>query len=105
MIALLARYHRKGTPAVGDYAPLLKEGDETRLRQLAALLRLSEYLERGRSGIVRDVLVRWDRKDMWLKLVADQNPMVELWITQRNGLDLMEAAFGRSVVLESAARV
>lgn len=103
MIALLARYHRKGTPALGEYAPLLETGDEGRLYRLAALLRLAEYLERGRSGIVHDVRVRWDKKALWLDLVAQEYPTVELWSAQRIGLELMESAYGRSVVLESAA--
>ena len=101
IIALLARYHRKGTPAAGEYASLLQEGDETRLLRLTALLRLAEYLERGRAGLVRDVLVRWDTNQLYLTLVATEHPAVELWEAGRNAVDLMEPAFGRSTVLES----
>ena len=101
LLCLLARFHRKGTPAAGDYASLLGAGDETRLLRLAALLRLAEYLERGRAGLVRDVLVRWDKKQLCLSLVADEYPAVELWEAGRNGIDLMETAFGREVKLES----
>lgn len=100
LIALLARYHRKGTPQLGDFAPLLQEGDLTRLQRLAAMLRLSEYLERGRNGIVRDVEVKWDKKQMTIALSSAQDPTVELWVAQLNGLDLMETAFGRRVNLE-----
>ena len=103
IISLLARFHRKGNPTSGEFASLLQPGDETRVRHLAAILRVSEYLERGRSGLVRDVRVRFDKKQIVLTLVAAQDPTVELWVTQRNGLDLMESSFGRSVVLESAA--
>jgi exopolyphosphatase/guanosine-5'-triphosphate,3'-diphosphate pyrophosphatase len=103
IVSLLARFHRKGNPSLGELAPLLEAGDETRVRHLAAILRLSEYLERGRSGIVRDVRVSLDKKRMVLTLVAAQDPVVELWVARRNGLDLMESAFERPVSLESAA--
>ena len=101
IIALLTRYHRKGTPDGGEFASLLEHGDEDRLRHLAAILRLSEYLERGRSGAVRDVQVKLDKNQITLTLVA-ANAEVEMWVTQRNGVDLMEAAFERAVKLESA---
>ena len=101
IIALLARFHRKGNPQIGNFAPLLQPGDETKLRHLAAILRLSEYLERGRGSVVRDVRVKIGRKQLNMTLVAAQDPMVELWVTKQNGLDLMESAFERTVVLES----
>ena len=102
IIALLTRYHRKGTPDGGEFESLLQKGDEQKLRQLAALLRLSEYLERGRSGVVRDVQVKFDKKQLTLTLVA-QNAEVELWVARRSGIELMEAAFEREVVLQSAS--
>ena len=101
IIALLTRYHRKGTPSGGEWVSLLEKGDEEKLRHLAAILRISEYLERGRSGVVRDVQARFDKKQLTLKLIAE-NAEVELWVTRRNGVDLMESAFEREVVLESA---
>ncbi len=101
IIALLTRYHRKGTPMAGEWESLLEKGDENRLQVLAALLRISEYLERGRSGVVRDVQASWDKKQLTLTLVA-RNAEVEMWVTARSGVDLMEAAFGHEVILESA---
>ena len=101
MIALLTRYHRKGSPDGGEFEALLEKGDQQKLRQLAALLRISEYLERGRSSAVRDVQVKFDEKQLTLTLVAE-NAEVELWVTRRNGVELMESAFEREVVLQSA---
>lgn len=100
MIALLARYHRKGAPAVGEFAPLLQEGDAARLNRLSALVRVSEYLERGRSGVVKDVRVTFDKKQMTLTVIASEDPTVELWVTRRDGLGLLESAFERKVILE-----
>lgn len=101
LIALAARYHRKGTPATGEFAALLQPGDETRLLWLASLLRLAEYLERGRAGLVRDVRARWDKKALQLTLIADEHPAVEMWDAERNALDLLALASGLPVRLES----
>lgn len=103
LIALLARFHRKGTPAAGEFAPLLQEGDDLRLKRLSALLRLAEYLERGRAGLVQDIQARWDKKYLWLNVIADEYPAVEIWGAQRNAVELLELAFGRGVALESRA--
>ena len=102
IIALLTRYHRKGTPSGGEFESLLEKGDEEKLRILASLLRVCEYLERGRSGVVHDVQASWDKKQITLTLVAD-NAEVEMWVTRRSGVELMETAFERDVVLQSAS--
>lgn len=101
LIALLCRYHRKGTPAQNEYSALLQDGDELRLMRLAALLRAAEYLERGRNGAVRDVHVRRGRKNLRLALVADEFPAVEIWDTERHALALLETAYGQKIAVES----
>lgn len=103
LIALLTRFHRKGTPTSNPYTSLLEEGDEERLTKLSAMLRLSEFLERGKNGLVRDVEVAWDDALLCLTLVSDEYPAVELWDTQRNAATLTEAAFGRAVMLYTTA--
>jgi exopolyphosphatase/guanosine-5'-triphosphate,3'-diphosphate pyrophosphatase len=102
IISLLTRYHRKGTPVATGYASLLRDGDDTLLAKLTSLLRLSEYLERGRSGTVRDVRARWDEEHLWLTLQATEQPTIELWSAEHNALELLEQAFGRKVKLQSA---
>ena len=106
LIALLARYHRKGTPSPGSYG-LLFDGDngddDQRLARLAAILRLAEFMERGRNAIVDDVAVDWDDDVLSLTFIADEYPAVELWETERNAVDLVSAAFGRRVRVESTA--
>ncbi len=103
LIALLARYHRKGTPDPGAYAPLLLPDDGPRLACLAAILRLAEFFERGRNAAVDDVLVSWSDSTLRLTLVADEYPAVELWQAERNAVDLVAEAFGRRVLLDSTA--
>lgn len=103
LIALMTRYHRKAKPDVGEFAPLLESGDETRLLRLAAMLRLAEFLERGRSANVDDVTAVWDDTTLRLTLIADEYPAVELWEAERNATTLMEMAFNRRIFLESTA--
>jgi exopolyphosphatase/guanosine-5'-triphosphate,3'-diphosphate pyrophosphatase len=103
LIALLARYHRAGKPAITAYALLLNDDDHLLLIRLAAILRLAEFLERGRNATVDDITTIWDDQHLYLTLIADEYPGVELWQAERNAIALMEAAFKRQVHLDSTA--
>jgi exopolyphosphatase/guanosine-5'-triphosphate,3'-diphosphate pyrophosphatase len=103
LIALLTRYHRKGTPTLGAFASIMEPGDKARLTRLAAILRLAEYLERGRNSAVDDVIVTWTDEELRITLVADFYPAVELWQSERYAVELLSTAFKRAVRLESAA--
>lgn len=103
LIALLTRYHRKGRPTADSFESLLQDGDDTRLVRLAAILRLAEFLERGRNANVDDVTAVWDDHTLHLTLLADEYPAVELWEAERNAASLMETAFERKLILESTA--
>ncbi len=100
LIALLTRYHRKGKPAINGYESLLTGSDEMLLARLSAILRLAEFLERGRNATVDDVTAVWDNNTLRLTLIADEYPAVELWEAERNAMGLMERA---RVILESTA--
>ncbi len=103
LIALLTRYHRKGKPSISGFEDLLREGDDLLLIRLSAMLRLAEFLERGRNANVDDVNAFWDDKTLRLTVIADEYPAVELWEAEKNGASLMEKAFARQIVLESTA--
>ncbi len=103
LIALLVRYHRKGSPSVGEFASIMEEGDDERLVQSSAMLRLAEYLERSRNGAVDDVIVTWTDESMRLTLIADYYPAVEIWQAERYAVELFEEAFGRTVTLDTTA--
>ncbi|NKB71344.1 MAG: HD domain-containing protein [Candidatus Latescibacteria bacterium] len=103
LIALLTRYHRKGKPEVGPFKSLLRKHDDRLLLCLAALLRLAEFLERGRNAAVDDVGIDWTDEQIHITLVADEYPTVELWESQRHARPLFEEVFGRSVHLDSLA--
>jgi exopolyphosphatase / guanosine-5'-triphosphate,3'-diphosphate pyrophosphatase len=96
LIALMTRYHRKGTPQLGTLAPLCRKGDEELVLRGAALLRIAEQLERNRDQVVRSVRLR--RGDggsagVELELDAVGDDTVARWAAEREG-DLFERAFG-----------
>lgn len=103
LVALLTRYHRKGNPTLDPFETLLDEADQTILTHLAAILRLAEFLERGRNALVDDVTAVWDDNTLRITLMADEYPAVELWEAERNAASLMETAFERQLILESSA--
>ncbi len=103
LIGLLARYHRKGNPDNAGFKPLLANADADLLTCLAAILRLAEFLERGRNAAVDDIIITWDEDSLRLTLIADEHPAVELWEAERNAVPLVETAFKRRVLLDSIA--
>jgi exopolyphosphatase/guanosine-5'-triphosphate,3'-diphosphate pyrophosphatase len=103
LIALLTRYHRKGTPQITGYESLLRKKDEVLLLRLAAILRLAEFLERGRNAAVDDIIVTWGEDFLRLTLIADDHPAVEIWEAERNALPLLEKAFARQPSIDTMA--
>ena len=103
LIALLTRYHRKGKPSLNPFEQVLQSGDKKILIRLAAILRLAEFLERGRNATVDDVTADWDDDTLRITLIADEYPAVEIWEAEKNAAALVETAFDRKVILESAA--
>jgi len=97
LIALMARYHRKGTPSLGALAPLCREGDEQLVLRGAALLRIAEQLERNRDQVVRAARLtrpgggKGDVVELELDAVGDDT--VARWSAERQG-ELFERAFG-----------
>ncbi|MGB2711940.1 MAG: HD domain-containing protein, partial [Conexibacter sp.] len=102
LIALMARYHRKGTPQLGPLAALCEEGDEQLLLRGAALLRIAEQLERNRDQVVRAARLRRSEEDggIVLELDAVGDDTVARWGAERQG-DLFARAFGASLTVQA----
>ncbi len=100
LLALVVRYHLKGTPGLGRFKTLCESGDRQRLTALVACLRIAEHLDRSRSGRVTDLTVDIGEKRVRLQVLADEDPGVELWKLDQHR-SLFESAFGRR--LEIAA--
>jgi exopolyphosphatase/guanosine-5'-triphosphate,3'-diphosphate pyrophosphatase len=94
-IALIARYHRRATPArkhpgVGD----LPKKWLRIIRVLAAFLRLAETLDRSRNGVVRKVEVRERLGTLRLNVFAVGDAELEVWAANRQ-LKALESALAR----------
>ena len=101
LIALISRYHRsKGHPKPREMAPLLEEEDVRALVVLSGIIRLAEYLERGRRQVVRDVRCHVDVESGWVQIeaLASGNAAIELWEAERK-LKALEDALGVDVEL------
>jgi exopolyphosphatase / guanosine-5'-triphosphate,3'-diphosphate pyrophosphatase len=98
LIAQTVRYHRKGTPELGELAPLCRPGDEQFLVRMSSLLRLAEHLDRGRDGAVVRAALREVEERLDLELEVDGDPALARWGAERQS-DLFRKAFGRPLVL------
>jgi exopolyphosphatase/guanosine-5'-triphosphate,3'-diphosphate pyrophosphatase len=102
IIALIARYHRnKGVPKPREMAPLLTEEDKRALVILCGIIRLAEYLERGRRQVIRDLRCHADPENGWVQietLTAGGHAAIELWEAQRN-VDVLSSALDMEVEL------
>jgi exopolyphosphatase/guanosine-5'-triphosphate,3'-diphosphate pyrophosphatase len=85
IVANVARYHRGSKPKQKhDHFQMLSKGDQLRIRQMAAILRIAGGLDRSRTQIVRDVkLERGKGKVLRLLLEASEHPEVDLWGARR----------------------
>jgi exopolyphosphatase/guanosine-5'-triphosphate,3'-diphosphate pyrophosphatase len=93
LVAQLARYHRRGSPSLGPFEALGEKGDADLLRRGAALLRLSEQLERARDQAVHGAALTVDDGHVDLRLSADEDVTLARWMAERQ-TDLFERAFG-----------
>jgi exopolyphosphatase/guanosine-5'-triphosphate,3'-diphosphate pyrophosphatase len=98
LIAQTVRYHRKGTPELGDLAPLCEGDDDRLLTGMSALLRLAEHLDRGRDGAVVHASLRDAGEELELELDVDGDPALARWGAERQS-DLFRRAFGRPLAL------
>ena len=95
MIALVARYHRRATPARSHpgVSDLPKKWLRI-LRVLAAFLRLAETLDRSRNGVVRRVEVRERLGALRINVFAVGDSELEVWAANRQ-LQALESALER----------
>jgi exopolyphosphatase/guanosine-5'-triphosphate,3'-diphosphate pyrophosphatase len=103
LIALIARYHRKGDPDISELGDLAERGDEQRLSILSGIIRLAEQLERSRDGSVRGVRLSSDNGTVLLEPRTRRDASVAIWSARRNA-DLLERAIERSVEIEPTRR-
>jgi exopolyphosphatase/guanosine-5'-triphosphate,3'-diphosphate pyrophosphatase len=101
LIGQMCRYHRKGSPSLGDGEPLARKGDLGRLERCAAVLRIAEQLERSRDQAVDDVHVQVDDGVARLTLRAHEDVTIGRWAAARQQ-DIFEQAFGLRLEVSEA---
>jgi exopolyphosphatase/guanosine-5'-triphosphate,3'-diphosphate pyrophosphatase len=99
MIALTARYHRKAFPKNKHkrFRKLTGEQQE-RVRQMAALLRIAEGLDRSHFQNVIAMQVRLTDEALTLSLETKGDPQLEMWAGEGEA-SLFQEVFGREVVV------
>ena len=98
LIAQTVRYHRKGTPELGELAPFCQPRDARLLTGMSALLRLAEHLDRGRDGAVTHATLHDEGEGLALELAVDGDAALARWGAERQS-DLFRKAFGRPLTL------
>ena len=98
LIAQSVRYHRKGTPELGELAPLCHAEDQQLLTRMAALLRLAKHLDRVRDGAVVRAQLRQLDDRLELELEVDGDAALARWGAERQS-DLFRRAFGHPLTL------
>jgi exopolyphosphatase/guanosine-5'-triphosphate,3'-diphosphate pyrophosphatase len=97
MIAVVARYHRKGEPDGDSLGDLAEKGDKSRLRLLSGIIRLAEQLERSRDQSVDSIgLSASDGKVVLHPRFGGGDPSVPLWSARRSA-DLLADSVDREV--------
>ncbi len=96
LIAQIVRYHRKGTPTMGELVPLAREGDDDILMRCSAVLRLAEQFERARDQAVHATRVSVSDGVVDFTLDASGDVSVAQWAAERQG-DVFERAFGKEL--------
>ena len=102
VIALVARYHRRGTPRKShqEYADLPASLRRT-VRALASILRVAESLDRSHAQVISGVELRDQGTELVVQLHASSDAELELWATNRH-LQPFEQLLGKPVRLEVA---
>jgi exopolyphosphatase/guanosine-5'-triphosphate,3'-diphosphate pyrophosphatase len=100
LIALIARYHRKGDPDASELGPLKKKRDDERLALLSGVIRLAEQFERSRDGSVANVSISVPNGKVVIEPELRSDASVGIWSARRNA-DLLERAIGRPLEIDA----
>jgi exopolyphosphatase/guanosine-5'-triphosphate,3'-diphosphate pyrophosphatase len=96
LIGQAARYHRKGSPSLGEFSALGAKRDAAMLDRIAATVRLAEQLERSRDQSVHACDVELQDGTVELRLHASGDVRIARWAAERQG-DLFKRAFDREL--------
>ena len=97
IIALVARFHRRGTPQGADaaYSTLSRQARRV-VRTLASLLRLAECLDRSHAQVVSAIEASDEPETLTLKVHTSGDAELEIWAAERH-LRPFEKLVGKAV--------
>jgi exopolyphosphatase/guanosine-5'-triphosphate,3'-diphosphate pyrophosphatase len=101
LIGQMARYHRKGSPGLGEFSAIARKGDEALVSRGSAVLRLAEQLERSRDQAVHEARVDVEDGTVHLRLEAGDDAPLARWAAERES-ELFERAFGKQLDVATA---
>ena len=101
LVGQMCRYHRKGSPGLGDLEPLARKGDGALLARCCAVLRIAEQLERSRDQAVDAVAVDVRDGTARVELQAHEDVTIGRWAAQRQA-DVFSRAFGLGLEVSEA---
>ena len=104
VMALVARYHRRGTPrrSHGPYAGL-PPAQRRSVKTLASILRVAESLDRSHAQPISGIEVHDHGKDMVVTLHSSGDAELEVWATGRH-LEPFQELVKKPVRIELAGR-
>jgi exopolyphosphatase/guanosine-5'-triphosphate,3'-diphosphate pyrophosphatase len=103
LIALVARYHRAAFPKEKHKRyGRLSRGTKRRVRQMAALLRIAEGLDRSHFQNVLALTATLTEDALTLGLETRADPQLEVWSAEQEG-ELFSAVFDRDVHVEATS--
>ncbi len=105
LIALIARWHRKGDPDPSALADLKRKGDSDRLKVLCGVIRLAEQLERSRDQSIANIELEDRESCVILRAVTSgdpgSDPSVAMSSAQHNS-DVLAVAIDKPIEVMGA---
>ncbi len=97
LMSLVARYHRGASPdASHEHYRRLSTRQQTRVRQLASLVRIAEGLDRSHFQNVTALRARLTEEALHLHVATKGDPQLEVWSGEDRGA-MFENEFGRTL--------
>jgi exopolyphosphatase/guanosine-5'-triphosphate,3'-diphosphate pyrophosphatase len=102
LVANVARYHRKSLPTLDhETFRVLTPRDRAKVREMAAILRIADALDREHRGKVTEVAARLLGQELVLSLSGSDERELEEWTVLAKS-NLLREAFGLEVRIEAA---
>ena len=101
MVGCIARYHRRAAPSVKHESfGSLRPEDQRKVRQLSAILRIADALDRGHRSKVQRLEVVSSQKDILIKAHGREDLSLEIWTAEKKA-EYFTEMFDRALRMRS----